>query len=118
MSLFNDLKEALKEMSFLGKGSDMLDEYIQLVVLKKLYYTPDEVHKSWRQFVEPDAHYDLRKSVFQANYGLTIGSGLLSGKAAEEVGRCMETPYDEGFYDYIRCVLKDMHHIQMVGFIK
>jgi hypothetical protein len=118
MSLFNDLKEALKEMSFLDKGTNMLDEYIQLVILKKLHYEPFKVHESWLQFVEPDVHYDLRKSVFQSNYGLKIGSGLLSGKAAQEIYRNMETPYDEGFYEYIRLALSDMHHIQMSGFIK
>lgn len=96
----------------------MVDEYIQLVILKKLYYTPDEVHKSWLQFIEPDTHYNLRKSVFQANYGLTIGSSMLSGKATEEIHKCLEEPYDDGFYNYIRGALSNIHQIQMCGFIK
>ena len=98
--------------------SDMADEYISLVILKKLHYANETVHESWLQFREPKAYIELRAARFEINYGLNIFShNTAIGRIPNIIYRCMQDQWSADVYDYIKEELNNNHHIQVCGFV-
>jgi hypothetical protein len=98
--------------------SDLADEYISLVILKKLHYASETVHESWLKWKEPEAHIALREAQFEVNYGLTIFNPEVAiGRIPDIIYRCMQHPWTADVYDYIKEELNNNHHIQVCGFV-